>query len=102
MPGEVGKPDGPGLPDHETEDAVPPGRGADQRPVVVVNAVGSEALEHAAVAREDANGGIARTDELGGGFDDVLEDAFERHLSDQSGGGDDQALQALLRARGRG
>jgi hypothetical protein len=43
-----------------------------------------------------------RTDEVGGGFDHVLEDAFERQLSDQRGGGDDQSLEALLRARGRG
>ena len=76
MPRQVGQPDRPRLPDHQSENAVAPGQLADAGPQLLVNPVGGEALQQPAVGRQHPDRGVVRPDELGGRLDDVPQDAI--------------------------
>ncbi len=71
----------------------PRGGGPMQRPLLVVDAVGGEALEQPAVRRQHADRGVAGADHLGGHLYHALEHPVEGHLGDQRRCGYDQPLQ---------
>ena len=98
MPAEIGQADRPGLADHQSEDAVTSRWRAYASALFLVDAEGRKALEQPAIWREHADGGELRSDELGGRLNRMVEDGFERHIRDQAGGGDNQALEAFLSA----
>ena len=98
MPGQIGQPDRTGLADHQAQDAVPPRQWPDQRPLLVADTVGGEALEHAAVGRQHADCRVVRTDHLGRDLDDALQHPVQRQLGDEGRRGDDQVLEPRVGA----
>jgi hypothetical protein len=96
MPGQVRQPDGTCLPDYQPEDAVPSRRRTDPGAQLVIDPVGREALQQAAVRCQHAYRCVVRADQLGRRADDLLQNTVDGYFRDQGGSGDDEALQALL------
>ncbi len=69
--------------------------GSEERPVLVVDAVGGEALEQAAVGLQHANRGILCPDDFRSYLHHALEHPFQRHLGDERGCRQHQALHPL-------
>ena len=75
------QPQGLGVLDEQTEDAVPAGDVADAGARLVVEAVGDELHEVVVLVVEDAEGAVPRADEGAGGGDDALQDGGEVQLA---------------------
>ena len=76
MLSEIRQPDRLGLADHESEDAVAPGRPTDAGPEFGLDPVRGEALHDPPVRRDHSDRRIAGADHLGAHLHHAMEDPF--------------------------
>jgi hypothetical protein len=98
---DVVEPDGQRLVDQEPEDPSPVRQVADARDVVGSDADGDELRQPAVLAGrvEDAEGGVARADEVRRGADDPVQDVVELEVRADGDHGLQQPLQPVGEGR---
>lgn len=102
MPGKIREAYRTWIANHQAQDTVTAGWRSDQSPLLVTQAVGSEALEGPAIGMQHPDRGELGTDHLGGHVDHPFYHPFKGGFSGKGDTRLDQQVQSPTFAQGMG